>query len=246
MDLKKKLSIVFQNIYNTVHDYVGKKQEPIDNVVEPICSLFRLIILSYKPDGTKIGIQDNRIVYHTPSFFQGTQRWTNGTSREQIAYLFISIHKIISIYVNQQQEYEPLIESKHFTMVTELAITGLQKLKNSYVKTPTLASQLISLYITILQNQSLDTMTISEFKDTNEFSIKIYDFYHSVWSHQELNLLITITKQLQESEDPSIYLDTLDKILINKEISFRNLLLQSYQPINKSQSSKQLYKQKYY
>ena len=38
-----------------------------------------------------------------------------------------------------------------------------------------------------------------------------------------------MTKQLQESDDPTIYLDTLDKILTNKEISFRNLLLQSYQ-----------------
>ncbi len=229
MDLKKKLSIIFHNLYETVHEYVVNTQEPIDTIVEPICSLFRLIILSFQPEGTKIGIKENRIVYHAPSFFQGTQRWTGGTSREQIAYLFLSIHKIINLYTSQDKHFQPLFQDKHFSLLTELAIAGLQKLKNSYVQTPTLASQLISLYITILQNKSLDHATISEFQDTNEFSIQIYDRFHqSLWSQQELQLLMTLTYQLQESNNPSMYLETLDKILSNKESIFRDTLLQTH------------------
>ena len=40
-------------------------------ILEPFCTLIKLILLSYKPDGTKISIYNNTIQFHEPSIIQG-------------------------------------------------------------------------------------------------------------------------------------------------------------------------------
>ena len=47
------------------------KQEK-NMVLDPLTCIIRLAILSFKPVGTKISINNNRITYCEPSIFQGT------------------------------------------------------------------------------------------------------------------------------------------------------------------------------
>ena len=52
----------------------------------------RLAILSFRKDGTKISISNNRIHLQDPSAFQGTTRWASGDTRTDLSYLLYTAY----------------------------------------------------------------------------------------------------------------------------------------------------------
>src|SRR6056300_400934 len=64
-------------------------------ILEPLSSIFRLILLKYKPDGTKISITNNSIKYNIPGYSQGLMRNINGDAREDLHNLYNPLMKSI-------------------------------------------------------------------------------------------------------------------------------------------------------
>ena len=60
-------------------------------ILEPFCCILRIILLNYKPIGTKISIQNNSIQYYDPSIYQGILRSIYGDNREDIHNLYSPI-----------------------------------------------------------------------------------------------------------------------------------------------------------
>ena len=67
-------------------------------ILEPFCCILRMILLNYKPIGTKISIQNNSIQYYDPSMFQGILRSIYGDNREDIHNLYSPILKAFEWY----------------------------------------------------------------------------------------------------------------------------------------------------
>ena len=57
-------------------------------ILEPISTLFRLSILSFKPKGTKISITENKIIINDNNYIQGISRWSGGDARTDLHNLF--------------------------------------------------------------------------------------------------------------------------------------------------------------
>ena len=64
----------------------------------------RLSILDFKPLGTKISLNNNRIKYNEPNVLQGAMRWTNGDTREDLHNLFNPLKKAVLWYDTKNQE----------------------------------------------------------------------------------------------------------------------------------------------
>ena len=67
-------------------------------ILEPVCCILRIILLSYKPEGTKISIQNNSIQYNDPTFYQGIWRTIYGDNRDDIHNLYAPILKAFEWY----------------------------------------------------------------------------------------------------------------------------------------------------
>ena len=65
----------------------------------PIGSACRLILLNFKPDGTKIKIANHAIELVDPAYTQGMSRWWSRDSRDDICALYPMIIRFIELYL---------------------------------------------------------------------------------------------------------------------------------------------------
>ena len=80
---------------------------PVDTYrLEPLSTIMKLAIYTYKPIGTKIGIYDNYIWFQKPDLFQGTKRALYGQDREKICLLREPISSACHWYLKRNNSGE--------------------------------------------------------------------------------------------------------------------------------------------
>ena len=77
----------FGYLFNTISTNYSK-----NNIIEPYSCLFRIALLQYKSDGTKLSISDNSISYTESSYIQGIIRTMNSDKRDDLHNLFNPIY----------------------------------------------------------------------------------------------------------------------------------------------------------
>ena len=80
------------------YDYLtNKNKTPILHIqiLEPLSVIIKLAIISLYPVGTKIAIYNHKLHIHSPTIFQGTIRWSCGSTREDVHLLLNPIIKLI-------------------------------------------------------------------------------------------------------------------------------------------------------
>ena len=91
-------SIQLYNLYNNLlfHKYKDK----LDMILEPLQSMIQLAILSVKPIGTKLAIQENILYIQEPSIIQPINRWYNSDKKDDLYFLFqvIFYHNNLLLY----------------------------------------------------------------------------------------------------------------------------------------------------
>ena len=70
-----------------VKDFLFYEKEN-DILLEPLSCIFRMILLNYKEEGTKISILNHSIQYNESNFYQGIMRTINGDTREDLHNLY--------------------------------------------------------------------------------------------------------------------------------------------------------------
>lgn len=180
-----------------------------NSVLDPLTCIIRCAILSYKPVGTKLSINNNKISFVDPNFLQGTIRWTYGDKREDL-------HNIYNPIVKSTQWYS--VDNSHILNIFKLSKKGLEKLKQSYEENSIITHSL-SLYINIMDmfinenKQCLKDLS----KDENEDN-KIYKELKELWSESQISIVDNILKQMEIDEINRIeWFQALDIILKSKE-----------------------------
>ena len=108
------------------YDYLtNKNKTPILHIqiLEPLSVIIKLAIISLYPVGTKIAIYNHKLHIHSPTIFQGTIRWSCGSTREDV-------HLLLNPIIKALYNYSPYINSK-YKHLFESAIKGLKILKQS-------------------------------------------------------------------------------------------------------------------
>ena len=90
------------SIWKQVYSYLsvfGKYEKIEDSqILEPLTTIVRLAIISFKSVGTKIAITNNKIYVQSPNLAQGVIRWTYGNNREEVHYLLKPIFRALQLY----------------------------------------------------------------------------------------------------------------------------------------------------
>tara|TARA_Y100001935_G_scaffold244574_1_gene237140 strand:+ start:226 stop:885 length:660 start_codon:yes stop_codon:yes gene_type:complete len=199
--LKENLEFVKSFFFNS---------EVKNYVLDPLTCIIRCAILSFKPVGTKLSINNNRISFVDPNFLQGTIRWTYGDKREDL-------HNIYNPIVKSTQWYK--VDNAHILNIFKLSKKGLEKLKQSYEENSIITHSL-SLYINIMDmfisnnNECLRDLS----KSNEESDNKIYKELRDLWSESQISIVDNILNQMEKDPVNRIeWFQALDIILKSKE-----------------------------
>ena len=198
-----------------------------DSILEPLTCLVRLSIIDFKPLGTKISLNNNRIKYNDPNMLQGALRWSNGDNREDL-------HNLYNPLIKATQWYDH--EDEQIRNIFKYAVKGLQKLQSSYNKN-TVISHSIQLYIDYLEKY-LDGEKLEKEKDEES---TISKELKALWNEREITILNNILLQLEDNrkkntpeliEEQNTLITTLETILARKEDKVTNILFENTTTLN--------------
>lgn len=204
-----------------------------DSILDPMTCIIRLSILEFKPIGTKISLNNNKIKYNDPSAIQGALRWTNGDNREDLHNLFNPLKKAVLWYDVKNPEIKNLIN---------YSIRGLEKLQSSYNKNSVI-SHSMQYYIDYLKN-SLDEKNKNQNNQTNEEEENentISKQLRDLWNEREITIINNIILELEDNrkaskpefiQEQESLIKTMETILNRKEQKVSNILFENTTLLN--------------
>jgi hypothetical protein len=180
-------------------------------ILDPLTTVIRLSILSFKQIGTKISINLNKIEYQEPNILQGTFRWSNGDKRSDL-------HNLCNPLKICRTKYNPENDER-ISNIYSKAIIGLKQLQSLYDENSDSTSHALSHYINILNG--------FDFQIDNE-QLEIYNKFSKVWTDNDIDIindiLIEIENKCKKNEDFSCYLNSIDAILNGKDDEIKKVL----------------------
>ena len=127
------------SILNYIYSFIHK--QPAVQTLEPMCCMIRLAMLAFREIGTKISINNNRIIILQPSIIQGPIRWTYGDNRQDLHHLLHPIVKAIELYD---------INLPYIFNIFKYTSMGLTRLKASYNDDSSIICHSLIHYISIV------------------------------------------------------------------------------------------------
>ena len=187
-------------------------------ILDPLSCVIRISVLSFKPIGTKISINNNKISYNDPCILQGTIRWSYGDNREDLHNICNPLQKCVDWYDKTDDKLKNIFE---------LAIVGLEKLKESYKSNSTIHHS-IDRYISIIKDSVVKkTRSSSSSTETNH----IFEELKNLWNDREItivnNLLLEIQENFKNKDVLQSLLLSLDSLLNMKEQKVRDIIIRT-------------------
>ena len=191
-------------VYDVMTYYTSSENKNI--ILEPSSCIFRMILLKYKPSGTKISIYNNSINYNEPNYFQGMIRSYNGDKRDDL-------HNLYNPFLKSFEWYS--VDDEIYRFFYEKCKDGLTILLESYEKDSIIYYTLnhyCKLFKDVLDKKNFDNIEQKESPLLNDLK--------NIWKRSELEILYQIYQYLdtiKNDEEKNIYLKVIDDIIMMKE-----------------------------
>lgn len=199
-----------------IEKWVGDTLQKKTMILDPLTTMFRLSMLSFKPLGTKLSVYKNTMNYVEPGAFQGVYRWTFGEGRDDLHNIYRPIQKFLNWYSREDETISKLID---------FSIQGLQKLSKSYAQ-DSIIHHSIKLYILMLENNK----PMEDGREEKEVNNQIYDSFKGLYEKNEITLLVgmlELAKQEQDQEKVNSFLKSIDTLLLVKERRIHSIVVDS-------------------
>ena len=212
--IKKSCSYVYNKI---------KTEEDNSQILEPFRVLVKLALLSFKKDGTKLSITNNRVSIQEPYKLQGAVRYINGNKREELSQLMKPLIRCIQLYPVYNEDDE---KNEHLEYIYQKAIEGLTKLKSNYDKNLSTVCHSLDFYITIINSHlEGENIRVASFEDSKQISnltlstntqINIENIFKGIWEKDDVELIYNMLKTTDKSGNLS-YLTSINDFLKTKD-----------------------------
>ena len=194
------------NLLN-IYTYINKTNNTSKNLIlEPFCTMIKLILLSYKDKGTKISIYNNSIQYQEPSYIQGILRIWSGDCREDLHNLYNPIIKAL--------EYCDLNNDKHIYLLNK-CIDGINNLIQNYDNN-SIITHTLNHYINIIKKY----INNNELDDSLKKTTPLVEGLKIFWDEKELRLIYNMLVHIDENKNKNekiVYLKNIEDIITFKE-----------------------------
>lgn len=183
---------ILKHIYSYISNAENNTNKARVQILEPLTTIVKLAIISFKPIGTKIAISNNKLYIQSPNIAQGVLRWTYGNNREEVHHLLKPIFRALQIYDPKK--------SATYRCIFTFSIMGLRLLKKSYNNSSSTLCHALDLYINIIDNCinndgiTLDNCTnMSSIKNCLNLShntkINLEKLFENIWTLDEIKLI---------------------------------------------------------
>lgn len=174
-----------------------------NDTIDPLSTIIKLYILTFKGEKTKIFIYNNRLNVNTFGSFQGITRFYYQANKNDITILIMPILYACNHYL--------LLNKEKYLFLFEQAIIGFNKLKSTY-EGDEITHNIDSLISTIKEYINTNTNVVNAVYNTESGQLKqaFYNSISRVWTEERLEILFNILNQIKNE---TIHINSLVHIL---------------------------------
>ena len=126
------------SMQSTLHFIAGQLKKPrerFETILEPLQALLQIGCLAFYPIGSKLAIHNNILTVQAPGYTQNMRRWYNNDKKEDVFYLYNVFSRFNKFYKTVLSGNSSGENAALFTLLNELAKTGINNLIRTYNQT---------------------------------------------------------------------------------------------------------------
>jgi hypothetical protein len=191
-------------------------------VLDPLSTIIKLAIISNKPIGTKLRIDNNIIYIQEPGPFQGICRYYFKSNKTDIHYLYNPIEMACSIYlIHTFTQKNPKMKDLFLC-----AQNGILRLIETY-KSCSIMRICLNHYLSLILNYMEEKNNETLFRKdemTNYYTKEKLDKLSKIWTQDKINIILNLTSFLSKDESAETNVKSLETIMDNIDKSVSQLL----------------------
>ena len=191
-------------------------------ILDPLSVIIKLAIISNKPYGTKIMIQNNVIFFQEPGVFQAFCRYVLNTNKSDLQYMYNPIHAACQYFLKKEFiESTPRIKT-----LFKCAQTGIEKLKETY-KDYSMICLCLNYYHIIINNfveQIYNENIFCKDNMTILYNNEVVDKLNNQWSKEKIKIILDLISFLTNDKMAINNVKSLENIMNNIDIETRELI----------------------
>ena len=191
-------------------------------LLDPLSVIIKLAILSNKPIGTKILIQNNVIYFQEPGIFQSISRIFHNTNKSDLQYMYNPIQIACLTFLSK----ENIQKTPRIKQLFICAQNGLKNLMETY-KTCSIISLCLNYYYAIITNHVEQKYNDSIFfKDSLAcfYSQEIIDSLNEQWTEEKIKVILDLISFLTNDSMASNNVKSLETIMENNDVNSKKIL----------------------
>jgi hypothetical protein len=187
-------------------------------ILDPLSVIIKLAIISNKPIGTKLRIDNNVIYLQEPGLFQGITRYFYKINKTNIQYLYNPIEIACAHYLTN----EVIKQTPKIKELFKCAQNGIIKLIETY-KLSSIMRICLNYYLSLISNHFEEKNNTSLFlKDgmTTFYTNENLDKLFKIWSQDKIKIVLNLTTFLLSDDSAETNVKSLETIMdgIDKQV----------------------------
>jgi hypothetical protein len=204
-------------------------QDQINNynlfILDPLSTIIKLAIISFKPIGTKISICNNLIGIQEPGLFQPIVRFVFKNNKTDLHYIYNPIEFACKKYLSET------FTSKmpNIVKLFECGLKGLLNLCETYKNSPT-SIICLNYYSTLILNYLNKPFNKTLFKPdimTKFYTADLIDKVIKKWTDVKLQAVLDLNQYLLTNDNSTDNLNCLEIFMMDFDLQMQKLLTTS-------------------
>jgi len=188
-------------------------------ILDPLSVIIKLAIISNKPIGTKLGIDNNVIYLQEPGPFQALCRYFLNNNKTDIQYLYNPIEIACNNYLNKMV----IIKNPKIRDLFKCAQNGILRLIETY-KSCSVMRICLNYYLSLISNHLDEKNNDSLFRKDHMspfYSNEILDKLSKIWTQEKIGIILNLTTFLSSDESAETNVKSLETIMdgIDKQVN---------------------------
>ncbi len=188
-------------------------------ILDPLSAIIKLAVISNKPIGTKLRIDNNIISLQEPGPFQALCRYILKSNKTDIQYLYNPIEIACNNYLTKNIiQQNPKIKD-----LFKCAQNGILKLIETY-KSCSVMRICLNYYLSIISNHLDEKHNDSLFRKDGMspfYTPEIIDKLSKIWTQDKIKIILNLTSFLSSDESAETNVKSLETIIdgIDKQVA---------------------------
>jgi hypothetical protein len=192
-------------------------------ILDPLSVIIKLAILSNKPIGTKLSIDENVIYFQEPGPFQALCRYIFNNNKTDLQFLYNPIELACQTYLSKTiLQQNPKIKD-----LFKCAQNGLIKLTETY-KNCSVMRLCLNYYYSLISNYLEEKYNDTLFRKDNMTALYTKELIANlarIWTQDKIKIILNLTTYLSSDENADTDVKSLENIMINIDKQVKIILM---------------------